>query len=125
MNSKRTRGAAFRIPLAAVGDPRKATHIPVRLVEYTVTGSAEGRESEVFRLITTILDPDEGTAGEIAAAYQERWEYEIVLKEIETQMFQAGSGLRFKRTGFASLPRTGASWVTGQVISVDGGRLLL
>ena len=97
VNSKRTRSAGYRIPLAAVDDPRKATHIPVRVIEYTVTGSAEDREPEVFRLITTGLDPaEEVTAAEIAAAYHERWEYEISLKEIETQMLEPGCGLRSK-----------------------------
>jgi hypothetical protein len=96
INSKKTRSAGYRIPLAAVDDPREATHIPVRVVEYTVSSSAEGREPEVFRLITTILDPDDTAAAEIAAAYHERWEYEIALKEIETQMLAPGSGLRSK-----------------------------
>jgi hypothetical protein len=96
VNSKKTRSAGYRIPLAAVDDPRKATHIPVRVIEYTVTGSAEDREPEVFRLITTVLDPEEVTAAEIAAAYHERWEYEISLKEIETQMLEPGCGLRSK-----------------------------
>ena len=96
VNSQKTRSAGYRIPLAAVDDPRKATHIPVRVIEYTVTGSAEDREPEVFRLITTVLDPEEVTAAEIAAAYHERWEYEISLKEIETQMLEPGCGLRSK-----------------------------
>ena len=47
-------------------------------------------------MITTILDPEEVTAAEIAAAYHERWEYEIALKEIETQMLEPGCGLRSK-----------------------------
>jgi IS4 transposase len=68
----------------------------VRVIEYTVTGSVGSREPEVFRLITTILDPEDVTAAELAAAYQQRWEYEIALKEIETQMLEAGSGLRSK-----------------------------
>ena len=96
INSKGTRSAGYRIPLSVVGDPRRATHIPVRVVEYTVTGSAGSREPEVFRMITTILDPEEVTAAEIAAAYHERWEYEIALKEIETQMLEPGCGLRSK-----------------------------
>lgn len=75
---------------------RGATHLPVRVVEYTVTGTPEDREPQVFRVITTILDPDELTAAEIAAAYHERWEYEIALKEIETQMLDPGSCLRSK-----------------------------
>ncbi len=66
------------------------------MIEYTVTAAAGSREAEVFRLITTILDPDDLTAAELAAAYQQRWEYEIALKEIETQMLEPGSGLRSK-----------------------------
>ncbi len=39
------------------------------------------------------------TAIELAAAYQQRWEYEMSLKEIETQMLEPGSGLRSKTPG--------------------------
>jgi hypothetical protein len=92
--SHKVRGSGFQIPLAVASDPRNATHIPVRVIEYTVTGDAAGRKPEIFRLVTTILDPDDVTAAELAAAYQQRWEYEIALKEIETQMLEPGSGLR-------------------------------
>jgi hypothetical protein len=96
VNSKSTRSSGFQIPLTTVGDPRRATHLPVRVIEYTVTDSAGSREPGVFRLITTILDPDDLAATELAAAYHERWEYEISLKEIETQMLEPGNGLRSK-----------------------------
>jgi len=96
VTSKKVRSSGYRIPLAAVDDPREATHIPVRVVEYTVSGTGGGSDSEVFRVITTILDPEDVTAPEIAAAYNERWEYEIALKEIETQMLEPGNGLRSK-----------------------------
>jgi hypothetical protein len=66
------------------------------VIEYTVTAAAGSREAEVFRLITTILDPDDLTAAELAAACHQRWEYEIALKEMETQMLEPGSGLRSK-----------------------------
>ena len=96
ISSRSTRSSGFQIPLSAAGDPRRATHIPVRVIEYTVTGAGGSREPEIFRLITTILDPDDLTAAELAAAYQQRWEYEIALKEIETQMLEPGGGLRSK-----------------------------
>jgi hypothetical protein len=89
----KVRSSGFRIPLAVAADPRNATHIPVRVIEYTVTTGAP-HKPETFRLITTILDPDDVTAIELAAAYQQRWEYEISLREIETQMLEPGSGLR-------------------------------
>lgn len=95
INSKKTRSAGYRIPLSAVDDPRDATHIPVRVIEYTVTGQGI-KQSQTFRLITTILDPEAATALELAAAYQQRWEYEMSLREIETQLLEAGHGLRSK-----------------------------
>lgn len=95
IHAKKTSGSAWKIPLAAVEDPRDATHIPVRVIEYTVSGN-DNTESERFRLITTILNPREASALELAAAYQQRWEYEISLKEIETQLLASGTGLRSK-----------------------------
>lgn len=96
VSSKRARGSSYQIPLSAVDDPREATHIPVRVIEYTINGAGEG-ESEVFRLVTTILDPDQATAMELAAAYHERWEYELSLREIENQLLDPGEGLRSKK----------------------------
>lgn len=93
--SHRTRGSTYRIPLSVVEDPRDATHIPVRVIEYTVAGTGS-KEPETFRLITTLLDPEQLTAVELAAAYHQRWEYELALRELETQMIAPGSGLRSK-----------------------------
>jgi IS4 transposase len=68
----------------------------VRVIEYTVSPGQAGGTPETFRLITTIMDPDDVTAVELAAAYAQRWEYEISLREIETQMLEPGGGLRSK-----------------------------
>ncbi|KLL11615.1 hypothetical protein FrCorBMG51_10440 [Protofrankia coriariae] len=95
ITSKKNRGSSWRIPLAAVDDPRDASHIPVRVIEYTVA-TGDGTSSETFRLVTTILDPADATALELAAVYQQRWEYELSLKEIETQLLAPGAGLRSK-----------------------------
>jgi IS4 transposase len=67
----------------------------VRVIEDTVTGE-DGQESEHFRLVTTTLDPQDADAPELAAADQQRWEYEISLKDIETHLLASGSGLRSK-----------------------------
>jgi hypothetical protein len=96
INSRSTRHSLFRMDPSAVTDPRRATHLPVRVIEYTVA-SATGKDGpDIFRLITTVTDPNDLAAAELAAAYQQRWEYEIALKEIETQMLEPGSGLRSK-----------------------------
>jgi Transposase DDE domain len=95
INSKKTRSAGDQIPLSAVDDPRDATHIPVRVIEYIITGEGID-QAQIYRLITTILDPAAASALELASAYQQRWEYEISLKEIETQLLEPGQGLRSK-----------------------------
>ena len=96
VHTHKVRGSGFRIPFAEASDPRNATHIPVRVIEYTITPETAAARPETFRLITTIVDPDDVTAVELAAAYAQRWEYEISLREIETQMLEPGSGLRSK-----------------------------
>ncbi len=54
----------------------------VRVIEYEIP-NRDGKK-ETIRLITTILDPAEATAAELAAIYHERWEEESVFDEIET-----------------------------------------
>jgi hypothetical protein len=55
--------------------------LAVRVVEYRVDG-----EKEVFRLVTTILDPDKAPALELAALYPQRWEIEAAYAEIKTHL---------------------------------------
>jgi hypothetical protein len=68
--------------------------IPVRVVEYEVT-NREGSD-EIFCLITTISDPAEANAAELAAAYAERWEFESGLDELKTHQRGRGGVLRSK-----------------------------
>jgi Insertion element 4 transposase N-terminal/Transposase DDE domain len=68
--------------------------IPVRVIEYEVT-NREGK-GEIFCLITTIMDPQDASAAELAAAYQERWEFESSLDEIKTHQRGRGGVLRSK-----------------------------
>lgn len=53
-----------------------------RIIDYTLE---DGRENPtVYRLITTMLDPDEAPATELALAYAQRWEIESVFDELKT-----------------------------------------
>jgi hypothetical protein len=56
--------------------------ILVRVVEYQITDRDTG--GEIYRLITTITDWQHALAPDLAAAYHQRWEFEIALDEIET-----------------------------------------
>lgn len=58
--------------------------VTVRVIEYRLEGVA-GAES-IYRLLTTILDPEEAPAKELAALYHERWEIETTLAELKTHL---------------------------------------
>jgi hypothetical protein len=64
--------------------------ILVRALEYEIPDRDGNGKHETVRLITSILDQDDTTAVELAAAYHERWEYENLIDEIKTH--QRGSG---------------------------------
>ena len=50
----------------------------------------------IYRLITTILDPAQAPAQELAALYHERWEIETALDELKTHLRGAQIVLRSK-----------------------------
>jgi hypothetical protein len=94
--TNQARVSKTRISADKIADIRLATHISVRVVEYRVEGHAEsGEPSETFRIVTTITDPDQATAAELADAYHQRWEIESAFREIETYLRQ-GKGIRSK-----------------------------
>ena len=69
-----------------IRDGRKqVTDLPgfyVRVVDYEVTGRGNGEE--YFTIVTTILDPEEASAADLAATYHERWEIELAFDEVKT-----------------------------------------
>jgi len=66
----------------------------VRVVEYRLEGIADAEP--LYRLLTTILDPGEAPAAELAALYHERWEIEGALAELKTHLRGARVVLRSK-----------------------------
>lgn len=66
----------------------------VRVIEYELQGV---EDSEPFyRLLTTILDPEQAPARELAALYHERWEIEGALSELKTHLRGSKIVLRSK-----------------------------
>ncbi|MFI1730449.1 IS4 family transposase [Streptomyces acidicola] len=55
--------------------------VAVRVIEYTL---ARTGDAAVYRLLTTLLDPEQAPARELAALYAQRWEIETTLDEIKT-----------------------------------------
>jgi IS4 transposase len=81
-----------------VDDPRDATCIPVRVIEYTVSDS---KNAETIRVITSILDPFDIPAPELADAYHHRWEYEQSLREIKSDLIGTEGLLRSRKPDLA------------------------
>ena len=76
-------------------DRRRDTNaVAVRVIEYRLEG-VSGAE-ELYRLLTTILDPREAPAQELAALYHERWEIETALDELKTHLRGSRLVLRSK-----------------------------
>jgi hypothetical protein len=72
----------------------KTNGIVLRVIDYRLEG-IDGSEP-IYRLATTILDPDKAPAGELAALYHERWEIETAFDELKTHLRGAKIVLRSK-----------------------------
>lgn len=66
----------------------------LRVIDYRLEG-VEGAEP-LYRLATTILDPDKAPAEELAALYHQRWEIETAFDELKTHLRGAKIVLRSK-----------------------------
>jgi Transposase DDE domain/Insertion element 4 transposase N-terminal len=70
--------------------PTRAVQYPmqrgmwVRLISYRVTDERLGELGQVYRLVTTLLNPRLAPALELIELYHERWEIELVIDEIKT-----------------------------------------
>jgi Insertion element 4 transposase N-terminal/Transposase DDE domain len=58
--------------------------IVVRVIDYRLEGVEDAEP--IYRLITTILDPKQAPARELAALYHERWEIETAFDELKTHL---------------------------------------
>ena len=67
----------------------------VRVVEYTLADSAVPTQDS-YRLVTTLLDPEQAPGQELAALYHERWEIEGVFDEFKTHLRASSTVLRSK-----------------------------
>ena len=73
---------------------RRAEPMLVRVLDYSID---DGRGSPTsYRLFTTVLDPDEITAVDLAAAYTQRWEIELAFDELKTHQRGPRTVLRSK-----------------------------
>jgi len=68
--------------------------VTVRVIEYRLHGVTDAEA--IYRLLTSLLDPAQAPATELAALYHERWEIETALAELKTHLRGAKIVLRSK-----------------------------
>lgn len=75
--------------LSELKPPRKKDGPPirVRVIEYSVTTTDQDgtQVSELFALATTLLDPEQAPAAELAALYHDRWQAETAIGDLKTE----------------------------------------
>lgn len=73
---------------------RHADGLVVRVIDYQID---DGRPNdETYRLFTTIVDPDDASAVDLAVAYAQRWEIETAFDELKTHQRGPRTVLRSK-----------------------------
>lgn len=82
----------------AVPDAFDERGLPVihlaRVIEYDVPDRVGNGTGEVIVVLSTITDPDDARADELAAAYQQRWEEETANDQLKTHLRGPGRVLR-------------------------------
>jgi hypothetical protein len=68
--------------------------IVVRVIEYALPGLAGAQPR--YRLLTTLLEPQQAPALELAALYHQRWQVEEVFDELKTHLLRSRRVLRSK-----------------------------
>jgi Insertion element 4 transposase N-terminal/Transposase DDE domain len=76
-------------------DHHRGERMLVRVITYTFTDPRiPGAGEQVYRLVTTLLDPFAYPAKEVAVLYHERWHVEVVIDETRTHLRLSARTLR-------------------------------
>jgi Insertion element 4 transposase N-terminal/Transposase DDE domain len=78
----------------AAGERGRPAARLARVIEYDVPDRAGNGTGELIALLTTVTDPDDARADELAAAYHQRWEEETGNDQLETHLRGPGRMLR-------------------------------
>jgi hypothetical protein len=80
---ERLADGSYLSQLYASADRRREHGVAVRVVEYAIEDPGRPADDTRYRLLTTILDPDQAPASQLAPLYAERWEFEGALDELK------------------------------------------
>jgi hypothetical protein len=77
-------GHAYTVPPTLPPEDARAEPLSARVIEYAIDdpGGANVAQQR-YRLLTTILDPGQALAAELAPLYAQRWEFENALDELK------------------------------------------
>jgi hypothetical protein len=81
------------------GPHRRQRAVVIRVIEYRLDGVPDAEP--LYRLITTLLDPESAPAAELAALYHERWEQEGAFAELKVTLPGGQLMLRSRRADLA------------------------
>src|SRR3954468_23698879 len=81
------------------GPHRRQRAVVVRVIEYRLDGVPDAEP--LYRLITSLLDPESAPAAELAALYHERWEEEGAFAELKVTLPGRQLMLRSRRADLA------------------------
>ena len=74
--------------LSELRGKRKKQRVTVRVIEYSIRD--DDGISEVFALITNLLDPDDAPALELARNYSQRWHIELLFRLVKVDLRTPG-----------------------------------
>ena len=77
-------GSYLSVLHEVTGTRRRRSDVVVRVIEYALDDPARSDTEERYRLITTLLDPEDAPAAELAVLYTRRWRFETTLSELKT-----------------------------------------
>lgn len=70
--------------LSHLREGQRPTAVVVRVIEYSIDDPGRPQGEGTYRLLTTITDPRQAPADELAGLHPQRWEFETVLDELKT-----------------------------------------
>jgi hypothetical protein len=81
---ERLADGSYLTSIYAAEDTRRTDPVRARVIEYEINDPARPTaEERRYRLLCTILDPDQAPAEELAPLYAQRWEFENALDELK------------------------------------------
>jgi IS4 transposase len=91
---KRLPDGSYITTVRSSTDKNNSTPIKIRVIEYRLKGTNFENGDEVYRLVTSLSNHKKYLAFDLATLYHQRWEIEIVFKEIKSSLNNNNSVLR-------------------------------